>query len=123
MTIRNIIKFNLIVVVCLMISSQIAFAEGIKQRMKQRLPEIAKLKKNGIVGENNRGYIGFVTSARDQEQLIADENKDRKRIYSHFAKQQKTTVDVVEKIQARRKAEKTKPGQYYQKKGGEWTKK
>jgi len=123
MNIRNIIKFNLIVVVCLIISSQLAFAEGIKQRMKQRLPEIAKLKKKGIIGENNRGYLGFVTQVRDQEQLVAAENKDRKKIYSHFAKQQKTTVDVVEKIQAKRKAEKTKPGQYFQKKGGKWIKK
>lgn len=123
MNIRNIIKFNLIVIACLIISSQLVFAGDIKQRMKKRLPEIAELKKKGIIGENNRGYLGFVTTVRKQEQLIADENKDRKKIYSYFAKQQKTKVDVVEKIQAKRKAEKTKPGQFFQKSDGNWIKK
>jgi len=123
MNIRYIIKFNLLLVVCLIVSSQLVYAGSIKKRMKQRLPEIAKLKKKGTIGENNRGYLGFVTSARDQKKLVADENKDRKKIYTHFAKQQKTTVDVVEKIQAKRKADKTKPGQYFQKMDGKWVKK
>ena len=38
-------------------------------------------------------------------------------------KQQNTTIDVVENVQAKRKAGKTKPGQFFQNPKGEWIKK
>ncbi len=120
---HNIIKTYMLVIVCLIFTTQFVFAAGIKERMKARLPVIAGLKAKGIIGENNKGYLGFVTAAKADEAVIAAENKDRKAIYSHFAKQQNTTVDVVEKIQAKRKAEKTKPGQFYQAADGKWIKK
>ncbi len=120
---NNIIKTYLLVVVCLIFTTQFVFAAGIKERMKARLPVIAGLKAKGIIGENNQGYLGFVTATKTEEAVIAAENKDRKAIYSHFAKQQSTTVDVVEKVQAKRKAEKTKPGQFYQAVDGKWIKK
>ncbi len=123
MNIRYIFKIQVLLIVCLIISSQLAFAGGIKERMKQRIPVIAELKAKGIVGENNRGYLAFVGSARASEAVVAAENRDRKAIYTHFAKQQKTTVDVVEKVQAKRKAQKAKPGQYFQKPDGKWIKK
>ncbi len=120
---NNIIKTYLLVVVCLIFTTQFVFAAGIKERMKARLPVIAGLKAKGIIGENNQGYLGFVTATKTEETVIAAENTDRKAIYSHFAKQQNTTVDVVEKIQAKRKAEKTKSGQFYQAADGKWVKK
>jgi len=119
---KNIIKAY-IFVVCLIFTTQFVFAAGIKERMKARLPVIAGLKAKGIVGENNQGYLGFVTEKEAEPAVIEAENKDRKAIYSHFAKQQNTTVDVVEKVQAKRKADKTKPGQFYQDPNGEWIKK
>ncbi|MBT4874107.1 MAG: DUF1318 domain-containing protein, partial [Desulfobacula sp.] len=107
MNIREIFKIYVLLIVCLIFSSQLAFAAGIKDRMKQRLPVIADLKAKGIIGEDNKGYLGFVTSQKPHQGVIAAENKDREMIYMHFAKQQKTTVNVVEKIQANRKAERT----------------
>jgi hypothetical protein len=80
------------------------------------------LKTKGIIGENNSGYLGFVTTARDKEDIVTAENKDRKAIYTHFAKQQNTTLDVVEKVQANRKAQRTKPGAFFQKPDGSWHK-
>ncbi|NOX33865.1 MAG: YdbL family protein [Deltaproteobacteria bacterium] len=123
MNIRNIIKIHILLVGCLIISSQFALGAGIKQRMKNRLPVIADLKSKGIIGENNRGYLGFVTSTKAKEDVIAAENKDRKAIYTYFAKQQNTSVEVVEKVQAKRKAQKAKPGQFFQDPGGKWIKK
>lgn len=123
MNIRHIVKIQILIVLCLAVSIQMASAAGIKERMKARVPVIAELKAKGIVGENNRGYLAFVGSARASEDVIAAENKDRKAIYSHFAKKEKTTLDVVEKVQAERKAQKTKPGQYYQSPDGSWVKK
>ncbi|MCP4673198.1 MAG: YdbL family protein [Desulfobacula sp.] len=123
MNIRCIFKIYIFIIVSIAISSQLALAQGIKERMKQRLPAIAALKTQGIIGENNQGYLGFVTQARAQEDVITAENKDRKKVYTYFAKQQKTTLAVVEKIQAQRKAEKTDPGEFFQKSDGAWVKK
>ena len=113
----------IIVVFCLVASSQTAFAQGIKERMKSRLPVIADLKTKGIIGEDNKGYLAFVGNKRAQEQVIAAENKDRKAIYTYFANQQNTSLSVVEQIQAKRKAEKANPGEYIQNAKGQWTKK
>ncbi len=123
MNMRIFLKIYVLLTVCFFVSSQFVLAAGIKERMKQRLPAIADLKAKGIIGEDNRGYLGFVTAARAQEDVIAAENKDRKAIYSHFAKQQKTTLAVVEKIQAKRKAERVRPGEFFQNPDGSWHKK
>jgi len=123
MNISNIFKIHVLLIVCLIISSHTALAAGIKERMKQRLQVIAELKEKGIAGETNRGYIGFVTDVSAWEEVIEAENRDRKAIYTHFAKQQKTSLEVVEKVQARRKAEKADPGEFYQNPDGMWVRK
>ncbi len=120
MNIRKVVKIHVLLIICLIISSQFALADGIKDRMKQRLPVIADLKTKGIIGEDNSGYLGFVTGAKAQEEVVAAENKDRKTVYSHFAQQQNTTIDVVEKVQANRKAEKATPGEFFQNPDGSW---
>ena len=123
MNIRKVVKIHVLLIICLIISSQFALADGIKDRMKQRLPVIAELKTKGIIGEDNSGYLGFVTGAKAQEEVVAAENKDRKTVYSHFAQQQNTTIDVVEKVQANRKAEKATPGEFFQNPDWSWHKK
>ena len=123
MNIRRIFKLYVLIIITLMISFQFAFAGGIKERMKLRLPAIAELKAKGIIGENNKGYLGFVTGSKAKKALIEEENKDRKKIYIYFAKQQKTTLDTVEKVQAKRKANRVHPGEFFQKPGGTWVKK
>jgi len=123
MNIRRIFKLYVLIIITLMISFQFAFAGGIKERMKLKLPAIAELKAKGIIGENNKGYLGFVTGSKAKKALIAEENKDRKKIYIYFAKQQKTTLDTVEKVQAKRKANRVHPGEFFQKPGGTWVKK
>jgi len=123
MNIRKIFKIHILLIICLIVSSQFALADGIKDRMKERLPVIADLKAKGIIGEDNSGYLGFVTGARAQEAVVAAENVDRKTVYTYFAQQQNTTIDVVEKVQAKRKAEKTDPGEFFQNPDGSWHKK
>ncbi len=98
-------------------------AQGIKERMKERLPVIAELKKQGIVGEDNQGYLAFVGNEKSHETLIAQENQDRKTIYAHIAAQQNTTISVVEKNRALQLAERAAPGTYIQKPDGSWVKK
>jgi len=119
----NIWKIIPLLMLFLMLSSPCVSADAIKDRMIQRLPAIADLKTKGIIGEDNRGYLGFVTGNRVMENVIAAENADRKTVYEIFAKQQNTSLDVVETVQGTRKAEKANPGEFYQTRDGQWIKK
>ena len=98
-------------------------AQGIKERMKERLPVIVELKTQGIVGENNQGYLDFVGNVKTHEALIAQENQDRKTVYAHIAKQQNTSLSVVEKNRALQLIERAAPGTYVQMPDGTWVQK
>jgi uncharacterized protein len=123
MRIRPWTAFLTLMVVGLTATAGPLFAQGIKERMKERLPVIAELKKQGIVGENNRGYLEFVGSSTRHETLIAQENQDRKTIYTHIAAQQNTQLVVVEKNRAVQLAERAAPGTYVQRPDGTWIQK
>jgi uncharacterized protein YdbL (DUF1318 family) len=120
---RNLWKMIPLLMLFLLLLSPCAFADAVKDRMLQRLPAIADLKTKGIIGEDNRGYLGYVTGNRPMEDVIAAENADRKTVYEIFARQQNTDLDVVETVQGARKAEKANPGEFYQNREGQWIKK
>lgn len=98
-------------------------AAQIKQRMIARLPVIKSLKDQGIVGENNRGYLEFVGKKKEKEDVVAAENNDRKLVYEAIAKQQSTTIEVVGKHRAAQIAEKAQAGEWLQDAKGKWYKK
>ncbi len=114
---------NILVLISLLVFPGTSAAQSIKERMKQRLPVIVDLKAKGIVGENNQGYLAFVTGKKAKESIIANENKDRKTIYSHIAKQQKTSLKLVEKRRALQLADRARSGEFIQKSNGAWIKK
>lgn len=120
---KKVTAIILMVILGMLAGVGAVLAQGIKERMKERLPVIAALKKQGIVGENNRGYLSFVGSEKKHEQLVAAENRDRKKIYAHIAAQQGTKLEVVEKNRALQLAERAAPGTYIQKPDGTWVKK
>nr|WP_321399163.1 YdbL family protein [uncultured Desulfobacter sp.] len=100
-----------------------AFADGIKSRMTQRLPQIVDLKNRGIVGETNTGYLGFVSAKREKQDVVAAENEDRKAIYNQIAAQQNVSVELVQKRRADALFSSGINGHYYQNQAGEWIKK
>ena len=95
-------------------------AKEIKQRMIARLPAIKALKGQGIVGENNRGYLQFVGQKKEKEEVVTAENEDRKLVYKAIAKQQGTTAAVVGKQRAVQIANKARPGEWLQDANGKW---
>lgn len=97
-----------------------AGAERIKQRMIDRLPIIKALKKDGIVGENNKGYLAFIGDSRSKEDVVAAENADRKTVYQAIAEQQGTTIEKVGARRALQIAETAQPGEWLQRPTGEW---
>lgn len=99
---------------------EIAHADDIKARMIERLPVIKVLKVKGMVGENNQGYLEFLGSGKDQEDVVNAENADRGRVYKAIAKQQGTTPEVVGRRRALQIAEKATSGEWIQNESGKW---
>jgi uncharacterized protein YdbL (DUF1318 family) len=101
-----------------------AGANDIKARMQQRLPTIVELKSEGLVGENNRGYLEFVPgAAKKQADVISAENKDRESVYSAIAKQQGTSQKLVGERRANQIGQKASPGTWLQDSSGKWYRK
>jgi hypothetical protein len=84
------------------------------------LPIIKSLKDQGIVGENNKGYLEFVGQKKDKADVINAENKDRKLVYGAIAKQQGTKVELVGKHRAIQIATRANPGEWLQNAAGKW---
>jgi uncharacterized protein YdbL (DUF1318 family) len=100
-----------------------AGADDIKAMMKARKPTIDMLKSAGIVGEDNKGYLGFVTSVKKEVSLVNAENSDRKKVYSAIANQQGTSDDLVGQRRAKQIASRAKSGEWLQDGSGKWYKK
>ena len=96
------------------------FADDIKARMKKRLPLIKELKAQGLVGEDNKGYLQFVSGKKAKEDVVSAENEDRKIVYTAIAKQQGTTAELVGNRRALQIAQKASPGEWLQDASGKW---
>jgi uncharacterized protein len=103
-----------------LITDGLSSSTDIKQRMIARLPVIKSLKDKGLVGENNKGYLEFIGKKKEQQDVVAAENSDRKQVYEAIAKQQSTTVEVVGKHRAVQIADKAQAGDWLQDANGKW---
>ena len=97
----------------------------IANSMKKRNAALSVLKKQGCIGENNRGYLELrecddlakADKKNEAQKLLADENKDRKALYREIArlnKDQNLTVSIVEGIYANEHLKRAKSGEVYQ---------
>ena len=113
------------VILCIIAIATISYAGNIKERFKKRLPEIVALKKQGIIGETNRGYLAFIQHEGDPraKSLVKAENRDRRAVYQAIAKQQGVAVEVVEKRRALQIAQKSPSGFWLQDQNGRWYRK
>ena len=101
-----------------------AGASDIKAWMQERLPTIVQMKADGVIGENNKGFLEFVPgTAPKMQNVIADENGDRKIVYSAIAKQQQTTAELVGERRATQIAQRAGAGEWLQDESGKWYKK
>jgi uncharacterized protein YdbL (DUF1318 family) len=99
-----------------------AWGQDIKARMRSRLPAIVELKKAGVVGENNQGFL-VIRKSTDQKSLVNAENQDRRTIYTAIAKKQNTTLELVGRRRAIQIAAKADPGTWIQNANGQWSQK
>ena len=120
---KTIIVLLPVFILGIMLTNAYASSKSIKKRMIERLPTIRALKEKGLVGENNKGYLEFVSSKQENADVVEAENKDRKKVYDAIANQQGTTVELVGKHRAIQLAKKAKPGEWLQDANSKWYKK
>lgn len=96
----------------------------LRDQMEKRLPAINALKNRQAVGETNRGLLevrGTVAGA--EQQVVSDENSDRRKVYSALAKQTGASPDEVGRQRALKIASLAKRGHWVQEPNGDWRQK
>lgn len=104
-------------VLCLI--GSMASAEGVKERMLNRVPALNALKADGVIGENNIGLLEYRGAELGLE-VVASENQDRLMVYKAIAQKTGTTLDLVGQRRAVQIAESAPPGTWLQDSGGKW---
>ena len=89
---------------------------------RNRYDELEKLKQQGKIGENNRGYVEVFSDEENIKTLVEAENRDRKIIYQTIADQNnlKEALGTIEKVFAQTQRDNAEPGSKIQLKDGRW---
>jgi uncharacterized protein len=96
----------------------------IQERMRERLPAVDALKKEQLVGENQKGFLEELRPlGREQRRLVKEENDDRLRVYQALAAQSDATPEQVGIVRARQIAERSARGVMLQDERGRWVEK
>ena len=96
------------------------------QDRQTRYAQIQELKREGVIGENNKGYVTDLKNSSEASSLTADENRDRRTIYENLAAQNKLGGNGLLEVQrafAEVQKEKAGPGDMVQSASGTWKKK
>ena len=112
-----------IVLLTLLVWAGGVHADDIKARMTARLPVINALKTQGLIGENNQGYLEFRSGQMPDADVIAAENQDRKSVYAAIAARQNVPVEMVGQTRAAQIAAKDPAGVWVQEANGSWRQK
>lgn len=80
-------------------------------------------KTQGLVGEQQNGYLGVIKSSAEVEALVKDINSKRKSKYQEIASERGAPLDSVEKLAGRKAIEKAAAGVFIKPNGSDWKKK
>lgn len=114
---------TILAALAVLLLAQAGLADDIKDRMKARLPVINELKAQGLVGENNKGFVEFRGGQKPNADVVQAENADRAAVYAAIAQRQKTTPEFVGQARAAQILEKEPAGFWVQDAGGAWKRK
>lgn len=96
---------------------------AIKERMRERLPHIARLKETAVVGEALTGYLEIRDAAKataDDKKTVAEENADRKKLYEALAKKVGSDASRIGAARAKMIYQREQSGALIQKPDGTW---
>lgn len=87
--------------------------------------DLASAKSQGLVGEGNDGYLGYVVTPPSAavKALVEDVNAKRRAIFERTAKKNNIAAKQVAGRFYERAIQKSAPGRYYQNASGRWVKK
>lgn len=110
--------------------------DDLKKRFAERYPTLVELKNKGLVGETFEGLAEVVKpeygarriepNGKDRRTVaafLADENRDRRRLYELLAAETNTKPDVVARRNARRNFDKAGPNEFLKPKPNVWVRK
>jgi uncharacterized protein YdbL (DUF1318 family) len=112
-----------IFIACCLFMVTIGHSASIKDQMAARIPAINALKDQGVIGENNKGFLEYRSAGRPQQSLIDAENSDRAAVYAAIGKNQGASPVLVGERRANMIAENGQAGHWFQKPDGSWYKK
>lgn len=110
----------LLVLFSLVFAAGVLQAASVKDRMAERIPAINALKDQGLVGENNGGFLEYRTGQQPSQALIQDENNDRKSVYAAIAQKEGVSAQLVGQRRAKMLADNGKSGHWFQQADGTW---
>lgn len=121
-----IVRFTLLLIAAIVGTSLVQAQDlaTLRDHMEKRLPAITALKDKQGVGETNRGYLevrGGVSG--NEQQVISEENSDRRKVYAALAAQTGSTADEVGRKRAEQIATLAKRGHWIQEPSGGWRQK
>jgi hypothetical protein len=97
---------------------------ALRDRMEQRLPAITALKNRQVAGETNRGFLEVRGAAQgNDQQVVSEENSDRRQVYAALAAKTGASVDEVGRQRAAQIAVVAKRGHWIQEPNGNWKQK
>jgi len=96
-------------------------ADAITRSIKERLPQVDAMKREGLVGESNAGYLAPRGDlSLEQQKILEEENSDRRSLYEIVARRAGTEVTVVEENRAKQIRERSPRGIWLQSPEGRW---
>ena len=119
----GLIAFLMLIGMIFSLTETAIAGNGIKARMKARLPAIRELKDSRSAGENNQGFLEFLGNAIENRGVVESENSDRRMVYDAIANQQGIQADAVGRLRAIKNAERARPGDMIHNKNNDWTQK
>ncbi len=84
--------------------------------------DLASAKQQGLVGEKPDGLVGAVSGGAEVQQIVAETNAGRMKVYKDTAAKQGVPVEQVQAIAAQKLIGMAGPGQYVMS-NGQWVKK
>lgn len=103
----------------------------LKERFRQRFATLAALKREGKVGETHEGlaqavkadFEAYEAGGQTVREFLADENRDRQRLYQLIAQETGARVAVVARRDAERRFRQAGANEYLLPESGEWVRK
>ena len=118
---QKLFKYRIyLILIAIIICGSIAWAQDLKDRMLDRLPQIIELKGKGLIGENNLGFLEIRGNGQAHKVLVDAENQDRRQVYSAIAKKNNISMELVGQRRAIQIAEKANKGEWLQASDGKW---